>query len=177
MIIYVDLDGVLADFATGLAKAVGMPNPYVNDKNLGKRDIASMLKIDQPTYAKIVSEDMFWMGLQPFPDGMQMMLFLEQEFGAENIFLLSAPPPFPGAWAGKIQWVTHYLEDYVSRTVLSMNKHMMYREDAILIDDYDRNIIPFGENGILYPALSNMHYGRIADKGSYIGERLGEILS
>lgn len=111
--VYVDLDGVVADFDT--AKI-----------NQGHLD-GDIFKRLPGAYTYL-----------PFMSGAEEAVrLLRLTFGMERVWFLTKPPKnAPYVWAEKALWVQHYLGDIaLHNLIITMDKSHVGTEKSILIDD------------------------------------------
>ena len=131
-ILYVDMDGTLVDFQSGIART----DKEILDRYKGHFD-------DIPgIFAK----------MDPVPGAVDAFQFLARHF---DIYILSTSPwNNPTAWHDKLQWVKKYLkEPATKRLILSHHKNL--NKGDYLIDDRDKHgvtefegeHIHFGQNG------------------------------
>lgn len=169
--IYCDMDGVLVNFQKGLPEYVndflGRADPRRMSpktlKNVNKavqelsgdfesgeipdmtfKDFeksAGKKKLRNLSYALIKKADVdFWLNLEWMPDGKQLWAYIKKY----NPTILSSPV---GEARGKIEWCKRNLGIPENRIILSHDKHEYARYNTILIDDMEKNTVPFGEKG------------------------------
>ena len=141
--VFVDLDGVLADFFGEWAKLekVDHYKDIIKKKGPENMDAAFDLIRKHPT---------FWTDLPLLPHAMELIRFVKENFG--EYYILSKPlERDPRCEAGKRAWVRMHLQDIPpERVLLTANKAQYARAggDAnILIDDYGVNIDHWREAG------------------------------
>lgn len=153
MIIYLDIDGVLADFNKAATSLIDVPNPpskwhWYEDIPNGFETVNAGCTID------------FWANLEWMTDGKEILKLVEQTFS--NIYLLTIPMPNPESYTGKILWVQKHLPQYTKRTIIThVPKKLFANSNAVLIDDRDKNIDEFNKAGgraILVPRPWNRAY-------------------
>jgi len=160
---FIDLDGVLVDFAGGVFRATGAPRP----KRLGWDFI-------KPHWWKQFGYD-FWKDLSPTEDFKQILSACEAAFGGENCCILTSPCKTPGCVDGKMAWISRHMPQYSRRVLIGAAKHFMARPDAVLVDDYEKNIDEWVDNmgrGVLIPREWNRDFGvplqRVLDEIGYL---------
>lgn len=136
--IYVDMDGVLADFFGEWAKAMGKDN---------FRDI------ENPANAikKIKTVDDFWLNLPMLPQAKQLLLLVKKVKGRYKI-CTSPLADDPRSEPHKRQWVKDNLDFFPPDEVIVTHNKPQFatQEDGtpnILIDDYGVNINAWEEAG------------------------------
>lgn len=115
-ILYIDMDNVLVDFSSGLART----------------DEATLAE-----YAGRLDEIPHIFGrMQPMPDAVETFLRLAERY---DVYILStAPWNNPTAWADKLEWVKRHLGDAAyKRLILSHHKEL--NRGDFLIDDRTKN--------------------------------------
>ena len=129
--VYVDMDGVLVDFQSGL--------------DLQPDDIKKEYEGRFDEIPGLFAE------MKPMPGAIEAMHTLQEHF---DLYILStAPWKNPSAWSDKVKWVTRYLDDvFHKRMVITHCKNLC--KGDYLIDDRGKNgtsefegeWIPFGND-------------------------------
>ena len=129
--IYVDMDGVLADFFGDWAKLMGKDH---------------WTKIDDimPALQKIRDTEDFWLNL-PLTDNAKNLLALIKDVKGEYNILSSPLPDDPNSEPHKREWIKKNLNFFLPKQVIITHDKAKYAttEDGtpnILIDDYGQNI-------------------------------------
>lgn len=125
MQIYVDLDGVLADFDSHYLKHFGI-----------KPDKAT----DNVDWERIRYVSNFYADMDGMPDSHDLWEFVSQLKPAP-IILTGIPSSIPGAEAQKRKWCAEYLGDHIKViTCKSRDKSLVLKDTpgAILIDDWTK---------------------------------------
>jgi 5'(3')-deoxyribonucleotidase len=129
--IYVDMDGVLADFFGDWAKLMGKDH---------------WTKIDDisPALQKIRDTEDFWLNL-PLTDNAKNLLMLIKDVKGEYNILSSPLPDDPNSEPHKREWIKKNLNFFLPKDVIITHDKARYAttEDGtpnILIDDYGQNI-------------------------------------
>ena len=115
-ILYLDMDGVLVDFASALEQCS-----------------AEVLRQYEGDYDHIPN---LFGKMLPVPGALEAVDLLADWF---DLYVLStAPWENPSAWIDKLLWVKRYLPNIAyKRLILSHNKHL--NRGDFLVDDRDRN--------------------------------------
>ena len=128
--IYVDMDGVLADFFGAWKKLVGKDWREI-------KDLDGALQ-------RIRDKDDFWLNIPVTPNAMNLLSLVKQLKGSYNI--LSAPlPNDPKSEPHKRQWIEKNLSAFPpSKVIITSNKSVHATQPDgtpnILIDDFGKNI-------------------------------------
>lgn len=157
-IVYLDIDGVLANFNKAAFRALGLEykpdHPVLKEWHWYKY---FGLTFDQLN--EVCTSD-FWVNLEWTPDGQEILHLVEDNF--DNIYLLTTPMPNYQSYDGKIKWVKANLPRYFRKTIITMApKHLLAKPNTLLIDDKDSNCEEFNEAGgsaILVPRSWNMSW-------------------
>jgi len=136
--IYVDMDGVLADFFGDWAKLMGKDH---------------WTKIDDisPALQKIRDTENFWLDL-PLTDNAKNLLALIKDVKGEYNILSSPLPDDPNSEPHKREWIKKNLNFFLPKEVIITHDKARYAttEDGtpnILIDDYGQNIAKWESAG------------------------------
>lgn len=160
--ILLDLDGVLVNFVAGVLKAFNETEKSLYpDWTPGEfqMEIPLMQSLDD-FWKKIDSLPHFWESLQPMPDMEEILSIVEKYFG-ENVILCTSPPRNPEASAEKVIWIQEHLPKYARRFCITPCKELLAHSGALLIDDYDKNVMRFiqkGGSAFLFPRRWNSNH-------------------
>lgn len=144
--VFLDVDGVLANFRKGIHEAFVKPYNYPT--------LSPKWKFwdDWPdvTFEMVngVCDTLFWRNLEWIHDGYDILTAIEYEFAPAQIYLLTTPMPNIQSPTGKWLWVKHNMPMYYKRTIIiQAPKHLLARPNTLLIDDKDENVDGFREAG------------------------------
>ena len=101
--VYVDLDGVVADFVSGLCARKGWDNPYWNEENHGKWEICELMGERWEDVEQELDYS-FWVGLDVMDDADDIMRFA-RGLSREVAFYSTLGWGRGGAGEGKRDWV------------------------------------------------------------------------
>jgi len=128
--IYVDMDGVLADFFGSWKKLIGKDWRQIDDI--------------EPALQKIRDTDDFWLKIPPTKNANNLLSIIKQIKGSYNI--LSAPlPNDPNSEPHKREWIEKYLKSFPPNKVIITQDKAKYATQSdgtpnILIDDFGQNV-------------------------------------
>jgi len=116
--LYFDMDGVLVDFESGLAKqSEETRKQYEDDPD----DIPGL-------FAQ----------MDPIPGGLEAARILATKY--DCYILSTAPWHNPSAWGDKVDWITKRAEDiFKKKVILTHNKGFLNDGESFLIDDRDKH--------------------------------------
>ena len=154
--VFVDLDGIVADFVGGVFKLHGLDPESPSLLFKGSYDIARVLGMSiEDFWGHLDSDETFWASLEKTSDADEIMNLVEQRAQSTgDIYFLSSPARNPRCHYGKAQWVSKHYPKYINRLILTGHKHFLAGRDRVLIDDSDENCKKFSaERGksLLYP--------------------------
>lgn len=150
--IYLDLDGVLCDFAKGVAKLAGVNpaamNGPVNCHWWGVVDVLSAQhgrEWSREEFLQLIDDagHDFWTGLEKYP-WCDDLYELCTSFAPTVI--MTSPGRDPSSASGKMQWINENLRD-VRRFAITPCKHHMSHPNSLLIDDSTEFCGKFSEHG------------------------------
>ena len=149
--IFCDLDGVLVDFEGGVVEHITsmLQNGEAEDlKAEIKRDyitIEDMTKrgpIRIFMYKTLENHAGFWENLKWLPGGKELWNFI----GPRGVAILTSPLKY-GSEIGKQAWVDNHLNPPPERVFMSKEKYRWAAPHRILIDDWEKNTVPWEEAG------------------------------
>jgi 5'(3')-deoxyribonucleotidase len=131
--IYVDMDGVLADFFTEWGKLMGKDDW----RNIGQENIPAALE-------KIKQTENFWLNLPLTPNAKNLLSLIKDVKGSYSI--CSSPlPGDPNSEPHKREWIKNNLSFFLPEEIIITHDKAKYATQPdgtpnILIDDYGKNI-------------------------------------
>jgi len=175
--IYVDMDGVCADFITAIKDRFEYTDPWP----VGIYEIDKVLDIPEYDLWENLTLD-FWIDIPKTPECDRLMQIVSNY----NYCFLTALPARGSivcrstSIIGKMEWLkTYYKHIYKQRKYIFANcKYMLAAPNHILIDDSSRKVDKFIKHGgraILFPQPWNEN-NHIENKVEYIRECLNKIL-
>lgn len=151
--IFLDMDGVIADFVKDACLAHGRENPYeaegykCNAHTEEANCIRRIFEMDYKQFWEPLNGVPFWENLDVLEDGRNLLKILEDHFGKKNIYFLSTPSSHVSSFIGKFKWIDKHFPYYLSKTFLAHDKHRFAHRDTILIDDKVQNCKNFNTHG------------------------------
>lgn len=163
--VYVDMDGVLANFLWGALKAHDRLDLYENWPK-GQWNISTALGVTEDAFWAKIDErkEQFWASL-PKTAACDVLLTSLYRWASNpdrpaNIAIATAPSLSPYAAAGKTMWLQHHYGRGFRDFVITPDKELLGQPGAVLLDDCEPNISKFSRKkgfGILVPSVTNAH--------------------
>jgi 5'(3')-deoxyribonucleotidase len=170
--VLLDMDGVLADFFTlaieRLNAHTGMNvslDAYINAKT--GWELENAYGISGHAMWKILEgPGDFWTCIKPY---YWAEFLVEFAHTIGDVYIATSPRPNPVCVYQKLDWIERHLKFDLSKVIMGQHKHLMSRQDTILIDDSPKNIERFNQGegrGILVPSNWNtpgLQYSDVCD--------------
>lgn len=138
MNIYLDMDGVIADWDGSVEKLVGKPRSEISKRQVWKA-------INKKGFD-------FWANLDPYPWAMDLVMELK---ALGKVTICSSPSHDPMSVGGKLEWLQKFFGRRNFRDfIFTPQKHLLSRRGDFLIDDREKHADSFsagGGTGILFP--------------------------
>lgn len=153
--VFIDMDGVVADFVGGACKLHGLDNVYYEpdfEYHKDAYDVNSFSNgMDPKEFWGAMGYD-FWANLDKTSEADELIEFLKKRFGVHNLCFLTSPILTKGCADGKREWVKkHYPDIPVLISCRAAGgeppKWMAAGPVSVLIDDSDTNIDLWCEHG------------------------------
>lgn len=153
---FLDLDGVVVDFAQGCIDWYNLDCKPEDIKFWGA--IFDFYKGTEASFWEGLTTE-FWVGLKFTKEANDILTLLEPL----KPCILTAPP-WKGA-GGKQEWIQKQMPDYFNekRYLIGPGKHFLAHSQSLLIDDSEDNVDKFrefGGNAILVPRSWNRRRGQ-----------------
>lgn len=131
-LLFVDMDNVLVDFGSGLAKVPVEERAKYEKRVQNKNGYFEVTDSEYDCIPGIFSL------MEPVSGAIESIRKLNEKY---DIYILSTSPwKNPSAWSDKLIWVQKYFGDvFYKRLILSHHKDLCHREGAYLIDDRTKN--------------------------------------
>jgi len=153
VIVFLDMDGVLVDFAAGVASLFGLPLDEVEANGDRTHDVAGVTQED--FWRRVESEGQrWWESLPPFPWTSRLV---EACGRIGDVYVATSPPRnCPTAGSGKLKWIRQHLPGVYAarRYFIGTHKWMLASSGRVLIDDDIRKCRAFDSHGgraVLFP--------------------------
>lgn len=172
--IFVDLDGVLADFVSGALK-LHEREDHLEAWPPGEFDMARALGITSGQFWGGIDRAgaCFWGELKPFPWAFELIRELRT---IAPVTIATSPSQDPNCLAGKVQWLQRHFGRSFRDYLIGPPKYLLAAPGRVLIDDSDRNIHSFrdyGGKGILFPQPWNSNHRRTGERIEHVRAELG----
>jgi 5'(3')-deoxyribonucleotidase len=173
MRIYLDIDGVLADFVGATAKLYDF-DPCV----VTCWDYYPLIGTTEGKFWNGIRDAgrYFWKHIQPYP---WMSELFDECRRRGDVTLLTAPPPRVDVRSemitGRIEWIHYWFGDDFYDYFVGCRKERLAADDAVLIDDSDSNCRRFSHKGgrsILFPQPWNENRDSAEDRVKFTLESL-----
>lgn len=148
-VVYLDLDGVLANFCGGVARDAGVP-----EESLDCWELWTKLNMTEIEFWDWLNSRpaQWWADLEPYPWAMDLYGFF-LELGP--VCFATSPSKSAASYAGKYQWLCdHFGAKAAGHSLMGHAKHWLAAPNRVLIDDADKNVDAFREYGgraVLFP--------------------------
>lgn len=140
--IFLDMDGVLCDFASAAFAAHNqkyIPEQYPT----GEWQIHNVLGVSQESFFNTIQRhgEAFWENLDPYPWTNQLVRALQQ---IDHVVIATSPTRCPYSYAGKYRWLLKHGFGNLD-TMFGAHKWLMAKPKRWLIDDNPDNISAWNE--------------------------------
>lgn len=143
---FLDQDGVIADFVKGACEAHNRPDPYLDPKNLGI-ELHNVWKMSIEEFLDPCENFKFWSILEKTEEADFIVETVIKHFGVNNVAIATTPSSSGMSITGKRFWMERCYPKLAEGMIFTSNKKMLASEDAVLIDDRDKNIDEFSDSG------------------------------
>lgn len=172
MKIYLDMDGVIADFVKAIHKAHGRPYCYEDPSARGCFEIETIWGTSANDFWKTDTYE-FWNSVEPTPEAEGIVRLVEWAVGSENVAVLTSPSNGSGCVPGKKDWMRRYFPQFHGRMIFTSAdaKRFLAASDRLLVDDRDKNVKGFRDDGgrsILLPRHWNSLHSEAEDAERYL---------
>lgn len=183
MRIFIDMDGVIADFIGSACRWHNVENPYTRpDGPRGDEawEVLDYINVEPRKFWSALGYN-FWESMEPTSDGSLIVKAAEYLYGHQAICFLSSPCQTEGCAEGKRAWLEKHYPGYPLLLSVAVKncappKSFVATADALLIDDSYVNVRKFveaGGKGILVPRFWNRRHPDIDWAANYVATQLG----
>jgi 5'-nucleotidase len=150
----IDMDDVLAD-ATGrfLEYALTRHGKTIPPVDMHGKTWADASGIDAEEIRSWLFEKDFFRGMKVIEDSQKVVQKLMEKY---EVFIVSAAIEFPLSMKEKLEWLEEFFPFINWRFVVFCGHKYMIEADY-LIDDHEKNLIPFTGKSLLFTAHHNRH--------------------
>lgn len=168
MTIFLDMDGVMADFVSGAIEAADLP---LTHDQVTRWNFFQDFMTSEEFWKRIHDTYEFWEGLEPYPWARELY---DLCCGFDDVIFLSDSSHDDEAPSGKVKWLRRhgFLADDASNYMLGRQKGIVAVRGSVLIDDNWGNCSDWNRS-ILFPQPWNTPpFAAGADKLSIVHKRL-----
>ena len=137
--VFIDSDGVLANFNKAFASAFGLT--YPSRTVLHHEWLMNTAGVSIPEFFEITKAHSYlWEKAEPYP--WTGRLVQELDLAVPEWMILTSATHDPACWSGKVKWFEHYLTDSsLSKVVMvSGQKARLASKGDLLVDDHYVNV-------------------------------------
>lgn len=196
MIIFIDMDGVIANFNEKVATIYGTTCEQLEKKwEPGEFSIHHPLGLqtEDEMWARIHDFPHFFSVLEEYPWTQELLTLCWNVATAsgDRPLILSAPSRYPESASAKVKWMNKHIKWPRNPTFPNEHHHDLFRDyvltskkalaagpDRLLIDDSNHNCRAFRKAGgqtILFPQLWNANHKYRHDPMSYVKDMLATL--
>jgi len=175
--VYLDMDGVLADFVKGACKAHGTTLEFILPNwEPGVWDMTLAMNIPHSQFWREIDKlaAHFWERLEPTPFFNDIVKLVKEL--SDDWYVLTSPTLRIPSYTGKVWWLRKHFGGSFDRFHITPYKHLFAGPGVLLIDDREKNVNEFvqaGGDGLLFPSYLNKLYEYKDDPVDHLREILG----
>lgn len=148
--VFVDMDGVLADFVGGVAKLF-RADPYELRRTwpAGDYDICRVLGIRKQDFWERITlaGSRFWENLEIESGAEKIVSLTTGIVGKRRVFIVTQPSLDSSSVLGKKRWMERHIGWNYNNYIFCSRKELLARPGTLLIDDNDLNCYKFRQAG------------------------------
>lgn len=170
--IFLDMDGVCADFVKAACAAHGKDDSEVDCWNFFEKWGITEDEFWEPVNA---GGREFWANLEPYPWFDELVSMVKD--ADKNFYVLTKPSRQASCLAGKLDWIHKHFGDKCRNYIFAPNKSPLAAPKRLLIDDSDDNVKGFRKHGgvaYLFPQPWNASRHSASDDFSWLRETLDD---
>lgn len=160
MKIFLDMDGVLADFV-GAACRVHNRTCYDKREHMGEFSLEKCWGISAAEFWAPTDSFDFWMNLDKTAEADMIVETAVDIVGWENVAILTIPSDLPECINAKKEWIKFYYPRLAKQMIFAYDKGFIADPGKLLVDDRDRNVEDWkavGGDAILVPRPWNKYW-------------------
>jgi len=161
MQVFLDVDGVIADFFRGALAEHGMIDMAARWP-VGEREMPNVLGMTEDQFWHTIGKNKyFWEDLAPY-HWLDELVSEAKAIG--EVRLLTTPCRSPECYSGKYTWTRRFVPGL--EVIMCHSKQLLARPGRILVDDYEKNVDGWRANGglaVLFPAIWNRAHAAADD--------------
>jgi len=162
MKVFIDMDGVLADFNLAAHLAHGREDCYPgNPSAYGEWHIEKVWGCTPEEFWAPLQYKGFWENIPKTPEADMIVELCLEKFGEKNTAILTSPSLDPYSVPGKREWIATRYPALKDQMLFGKAKGFVAGPRKVLIDDCDRNIWEWSDEGgyvIQVPRLWNVEW-------------------
>jgi 5'(3')-deoxyribonucleotidase len=179
MIVFLDMDGVIANWTKQVAKVLNINyDKMISSWTPGLYDTASQLGIsDGWMWQNIDAYEQFWEEIEIYDYAQKLVKYLKKN---HELHICSSPSRHKNSMAGKSVWLSKHKLGFGRNFIFTPQKHLLAAPGRVLIDDLDKNIDKFNEHkghGFLWSQPWNSDYANIDTRTERLYEFLDNLSS
>jgi hypothetical protein len=173
--IFLDMDGVLANFIAGASQLHGREG-ILDSWPRGVWDAPTVFGLSSSQFWRKIDAAGadFWAELEAYP-WLPELLETLRWFGPVTI--LSSPSLGVECPSGKLRWLRQHVHPDFRDHLFGHQKHLCAKPGHVLIDDFDTNVTRFREHGgdaVLFPQPWNSRHA-IEDRVAFVASELQRL--
>ncbi len=170
--VFLDMDGILADFNKGVHAAHNRQDVYVvePEKALGVFDLEKLWEISIEDFWKPTQSPGFWESLDKMPEADDIVNYFCAQYGIENVCILTSPSKDKYCIPEKRNWMQRYYPHLAKNMLFGSEKTFLAAPDRMLVDDRNEDVDSFCEHGglgLLYPRPWNRFHSKQMERFNY----------
>jgi 5'(3')-deoxyribonucleotidase len=155
MICFLDMDGVIAEYAKTACKAHGIDYVYADPQNIGKYWMDQVAGITGDAWQKPLDYE-FWRNLPKTDEADEIVETCLSLF--KDVQILTTPSPNPDSLKAKVEWIYEHYPMFKQKIIMCRCKSYLAAPGRLLVDDFNINIEKFEKRdglGVLVPRAWN----------------------
>lgn len=178
MIIFLDLDGVIANWNLALMQELGFCQEQIDwhHENWKNENTANQLGITEAHLWKAIGRNpSFWENI-PIYDYAHELFKKLNELG--EVHICTSPGQDANAPSGKVKWLRKHNFKIGKNFFITPTKHLLAGEYRVLVDDTQKQVDKFllhGGKAVLFPALWNNNKAHVENKVEFTVNSIKEL--